>query len=200
MTVDISLMFTALGVARSLAEFAGVLDSIETKLDRLVQSELNAGLRGLEQAARATAEQGSLLREARGCFNRAVSLEVGYRRGVALLGLSFCHHWLGDRPNCTSALEEILEINPVTPAKLALAAGRDYSRTFGVLWRIPWLGRGERTDYGRLLMSAPARKAYKRQMVLEAVNKSAEAKAIRQLQECVSGHIGKPVAWLKALE
>jgi hypothetical protein len=133
MAIDISLMFTALGVARSLAEFAGVLEAIETKLDRLVQSELNAGLRVLEQAAHATAERVSLLREARGCFNRAVSLEVGYRRVVALLGLAFCHHWLADGPNCTRALEEVLAINPVTPTKLALAAGRDYSRTFLML-------------------------------------------------------------------
>jgi hypothetical protein len=68
------------------------------------------------------------------------------------------------------------------------------------MWRIPWLGRGKMTHYGRLIFSAPARKEYKRKMVLDAVDRSAEARAIRHLQESVSGHIGKPVAWLKALE
>ena len=77
MAIDIGLVFSALGLAKSVAEFAGILDSVEAKIDRLVQSELNAGLRALEQAAHATSEQASLLREARGFFNRAVSLEKG---------------------------------------------------------------------------------------------------------------------------
>jgi hypothetical protein len=85
MGIDIGLMFTALGLARSVAEFAGILDSLEAKVDRLVQSELNAGMRALEQAAYGTSEQVSLLREGRSCFNKAVSLERGYRRVVALL-------------------------------------------------------------------------------------------------------------------
>lgn len=44
MAVDIGLIFSAHGVAKSIAEFTGVLDSIEAKVERLVQSELNAGL------------------------------------------------------------------------------------------------------------------------------------------------------------
>ena len=201
MAIDIGLIFTALGVAKSVAEFAGILDSIEAKVDRLVQSELNAGLRALEQAAHATSEQVSLLREARGCFNRAVSLEIGYRRVVALVGLSLCHHWLNDKPNCTRALEEVLEINPVTTLKLAIAAGRDYYKGPGVsLLGMPWLGRHPMIKYGTLIFSSRARKEYHRTLVLNAVDMSSEATAIRRIQESVSRHVGRPVSWLKALE
>jgi hypothetical protein len=200
MAIDIRLLFTAAGVAKSVAEFSGLLDAVETKVGRLVQAELNTGLRALDQAARATAERESLLREARGCFNKAASLEVGYRRVVALLGLSLCHHWLDDRPNCTRALEEILEVNPISPSKLVMAAGRDYVRNLGVVYGIHWLGRGERTVHPGLIVSGRARQEYKRKMVLEAVDTSEEATAIRFLQEAVSRHVGKPVAWLKALE
>ncbi len=201
MAIEIGLIFTALGAAKSVAEFVGILDSIEAKIDRLVQSELNAGLRALEQAARATAEQVPLLREARGCFNRAVSLEMGYRQVVALLGLSLCHHRLDDKPNSTKALEEILEINPVTTLKLAIAVGMDYFENPGALlpW-ILWLFRNRLIKYGPLIFSSRTRKEYYRKLVLDAVGISGEAMAIRDIQESVSMYVGKPVSWLKALE
>ena len=218
MTVDIGLIFGALGVAKSVAEFAGILDSVESKIDRLVQSELSAGLRALEQAGHANSEEVSLLREARGCFNKAVGLETGYRRVVALLGLSLCHHWLGEMPNSKKSLEELLEINPVTTLKLAIAAGRsefreyspltmlnqmkqrvragnESSREFADFWR-----KHPLVKYGALVFSARARKEYHRLLVLDAVDSSEEATAIRRIQESVSGHIGMPVPWLKALE
>ena len=225
MAIEIGLIFTTLGVAKSVAEFAGILDSIEAKVDRLVQSELNAGLRTLEQAGRATAEQGSLLREARACFNRAVSLEMGYRRVVALLGLSLCHHWLGDEPNCTRVLEEILEISPVTTLKLIGAEGRRQvreairnSNPFTVSKRMKELkeeisaseglfqgsqkifGAHPMIKYAALIFSVRARKEYKRDLMLDAVAMSDEATAIWLVQESVSRHVGEPVAWRKALE
>lgn len=229
MPMDIAVIFTAIEVAQSIAEFAGILDSVEAKVNRLVQSELNAGLRTLEQAALGTSEQVSLLREARGCFNKAVTLEMGYRRVVALLGLSLCHHWLGDKPNCTRALEEILEINPVTTLKVITAAGRRQiresireSNPFTLSKRLKQrkeemkkeiaagkgffqrslssFGRDPMIKHGKLIFSGRARKEYKRDLVLDAVDMSQEATAIRRVQESVSRHVGKPVSWLKALE
>jgi hypothetical protein len=229
MAVEIGLLFTAFDVARSVAELAGILDSIEAKVDRLVHSELNAGLRALEQAGRGTSEQAHLLREARGHFNKAVALELGYRRVVALLGLAVCHHWLGDLPNCTAALEEILEINPVTTLNLVVAEGqklihnqirnanpltllnrqREMSETMkhdmaqkGVFhaYQNFLISNAPVISWGKLAFSKRARKEYKNALVLQAVERNREASAIRRVQESVSGHLGKPVSWLKALE
>ena len=78
-------------------------------------------MRSLEQAACETPEQASLLRDARGCFNRAVTLETGYRRVIAFLGLSLCHHWLKDPRNCMRTLYEILQIEPIATYHLVVA-------------------------------------------------------------------------------
>jgi hypothetical protein len=215
MAIDIGLIFTAVGAAKSVAEFAGLLDSIESKVDRLVRSELSAGLRTLEQAALSTSEQSSLLRDARGCFNKAASLEIGYRRVVALLGLALCHHWLDDEPNCARALEEILDINPVTTPKLAITAGLGEIREFnsistlklaittrGDYRRYPaaLLAKNPMVRYAALIFSSQARKDYRRKLVLDAVDASKEGSAIRRIQESVSRHVGKPISWLKELE
>jgi hypothetical protein len=50
------------------------------------------------------------------------------------------------------------------------------------------------------VFSSRARKDYKRRVILDAVNMSAEAAATRRIQESVSRHVGKPVSWLNALE
>jgi hypothetical protein len=197
--IDIGLIFSGIRVAKAVAEFSGILDSIGAKVDRLVQSDLNAGLRALEQAAHATSEQVSLLREARNCFNKAVSLEMGYRQVVALLGLSLCHHWLDDKLNCKKALEEILEINPVTKLQLAASAGIDHSKGYlDYLSPIGLLSHNWLHPY-RLIFSSHARKKYYRNLVMDAVDRNEEAMAIRQIQESVSRHVGKQISWLKAL-
>jgi hypothetical protein len=225
MAIDVALIFTALGVAKSMAEFAGILDSLEAKVDRLIQSELNAGLRAIEQVAHATTEQVSLLREARGCFNKAISLEMGYRRVVALLGLSLCHHWLDDKPNCTRVLEEILEIDPVEPLKLVISGFKEIYNPFTISKQMKQqmkqvkqikeeivagkgliassqslFGRHPMIKYGKLVFSGRTRKEIKRELVLDAVAMSEEATAIRRIQESVSRYAGRPVSWLKALE
>jgi hypothetical protein len=218
MTIDIGLVFSAIGLARSVAEFTGLLDSVETKIDRLLKSELNAGLRALEQAAHASSEQASLLREARASFNRAVSLEAGYRGVVALLALSVCHHWLDDRPNSMRALEEILAINPVTTLKLAIAAGRNEIRenspavfsqrmkdTFTTSRSLSEIAQALVLEHpmirwGMLALSGPARKAYHRKLVLGAVQMNTEASAIHRIQESVARHIDRPISWLKAMD
>lgn len=221
--VELALIFSAAELTKSVVELTGLLDSIESKVDRLVRSELNAGLRALEQAAHATTEQVSLLREARSRFNKATSLEVGYRRAVALLGLSVTHHWLGDRPNSAQALEEILEIDPVSTLRLVAATGAEGVREFNPLkllavvrsWRVlPWKRTAADRDephrdgaawqplakYRGIFTSRHARKRAYRELVLNAVNMSSDASAVRRVQEAVSRHIGKPVVWLEALE
>jgi hypothetical protein len=227
MGVDISGIFTAIDVAKSVAELAGIIESIDAKIDRLIQSELNAGLRALEQAAYGTPEQVELLREARGCFNKAAGVELGYRKVLALLGLSMSHFHLGDKPNCTRALEEILTINPVTTLKLITAAGQRgirnsirESNPFTLWKRMKEMeekvkedvasGKGLieriiRTDdfemnYGMLAFSGRARKAYKRKLVLDAISMSQDASAIWRVQESVAELVGTPIPWLQELK
>ena len=66
--MNIGLIFKSAQVAMSVAELTAVLKGFDAKVDRLVKSDLNAGLRMLDQAAIAITQQVSLLQEARTYF------------------------------------------------------------------------------------------------------------------------------------
>jgi hypothetical protein len=200
--MDIGLIFSAAGAAKSVAELLKIIDSMEAKLDRLVQSELNSGLRNIDQASRSEGEQVHLLREARNCFNRAVGLETGYRKGMSLIGCAMCHHLLGDEANCRRSLEELVELPPAVgvgtmTAAHSLDAAKDYFSWFGPFNIGPIKLAYNRT---KLLFSSRARREYQRRMVLKAIGMNADAKSLMKLQQEVSHYVGVPVKWMKDLE
>jgi hypothetical protein len=110
--IDIGIIVSGVGLARSFGELMGLIETLQGKIDRISQSELAAGLRNLDQACSSKIEAESLIREARGCFNKAIGLESGYRQGFAYLGLSLCHSYLNDHQNSRRALLELLRLTP----------------------------------------------------------------------------------------
>ena len=74
MGIEIGVLFEGLGLAKSVAEYLGIIESLDIKLDRLANSELEAGNRELQQAIRSSTEQTSLLQSARNRFNKAIEL------------------------------------------------------------------------------------------------------------------------------
>jgi len=196
--MDVGAIFSAAEAAKSVAAMLGVIDSLEAKVDRLIQSELNAGFRNLDQACVAEGERDSLLREARGCFNKAVSLERGFRRGLALLGCAVCYHLLGDAVNRRRRLDELVELPPAIgvaakSAALSADAANESKRSrfgpFVVFCRAVrrWFVRSERV-------------AHRKKIMMDAVGWSSEAKSLLRLQRAVSEFTGSPVAWLAKLE
>ena len=108
--MNVALIFKSTTLAKSIGEYLGIIESVSKKIDRLAQSEFEAGMRALEQAARANKEQKSLLREARNRFNKAISLEKSERLALSYLGLALCHYYLQDYENCNLALQDILAV------------------------------------------------------------------------------------------
>lgn len=108
--MDIMLVFKGATLVQSIAEYVGIIESISGKLDRITQSEFNAGMNALNQASKSNSEQYSLLREARNRFNKAVSLEKNERLAFSYLGLALCHYHLNDYINAKEALQEILKV------------------------------------------------------------------------------------------
>ncbi len=194
--MDIGLVFSAVGVAKSLAEFSEIIDSLDAKVDRLVKSELNAGLQNLQQAQFSNSEKQSLLRDARGCFNRAVTLESGFRQGTAYLGLATCHYLLDDLVNYRRALESLIDLPPAISL---------ITRTLGGM-------KEELTDAKNLIpyyniyktakrtFTKKGRIDYKRKVVFKTINLSKDAKSLHTLQLSVSQHLNKPIRWLVDLE
>ena len=97
--MDTSVIFGSLKLARSIAEFSGLIETIGTKIDRLAKAEFEAGFRALEQAAISSSEKDSLLREARYRFNKAISFEKEERLFLCHVGLAICHKELNDHSN-----------------------------------------------------------------------------------------------------
>jgi hypothetical protein len=122
MVVDIGLLFTAIDVTKSLAEYLELVESLGSKIDRIMNSEFDAAQRELEQASRSIDEAPNLLRSARSKFNRAASLERGQRLALTYVGLALCHHHLQDEANTRAALQDLLAVKCETMASDRLRA------------------------------------------------------------------------------
>lgn len=101
--------------SKAIGSYLGLVDSLEIKIKKLIQSELNSGIMALRQAQNSDAETESLLREARSRFNKAIYLEKEERLVAAYLGLALCHYQLKDINNAANTLKEFsqtkIEIN-----------------------------------------------------------------------------------------
>ncbi len=118
--IEVKTIVTGLNLAKSVAEYTKIIDSMNQKIDRLVNSEFEAAIRLLDQAIRSENEQVSLLRDARYSFNKSISLESGERLALSYLGLAICHYYLNDKNNAEEALKAILDINRSVRESVAL--------------------------------------------------------------------------------
>jgi hypothetical protein len=124
--MDIRMIFLGANVAKQIAGYLGLVETLNVKLDRLVGSEFEAALRSLEQAGASISERDFLLREARSRFNKSISLEDNERLAMSYIGLAFCHAQLGDSYNAREALRAVKNIEikgkAASLAKAGLAA------------------------------------------------------------------------------
>jgi len=204
---SLSLVFQGGNLALRLVALTGVMDTVGMKIDKLLQTDLSAGFRALDQAQQAKREQAHLLREARVNLNRAIPIERGHRKAAALFGLAACHHALGEEKLHLDALKEILAIEPVGKADMAKALGRNLasipveaakkaiqSPGQAVLSVGKAAAAGTRT-VGNLL-SENGRETFVRKLAVDAVNMNEDIKALVALQEAVSAHLDKPIPWV----
>jgi hypothetical protein len=187
---NIVLIFEAANVAKSVAEFTGLIESLESKVDKLIQSELTAGLRNLEQAMYSTNQQVSLLQEARNCFNRAAGLEKGYRQGVAYLGLAVCHYHLKDTANYQKTLEDLLTVNAeMNTALTVLTVADEVDEVTS-----PMLGLFGLVKLAKDIISDEGKDKYK-EKILKLRLSSSENRSLASLQLLVSDYTNKPIQW-----
>lgn len=110
MMMDVHGLFATAKFGKTLAGYLGLFETLDIKIDKLAASELEAGIRALEQACNSEKETESLLREARSRFNKAISLEKNEKLAMAYFGLGLCHYYLGDIKNCTTSFDAIKEV------------------------------------------------------------------------------------------
>ena len=108
--IDISAIFFCVKLSNTIQEYTGLIETVGIKLDKLIGSEFEAGIRALQQAKKSENEKNYLLREARNRFNKAISIESDIRLALSCIGLSVCHQLLGDNDNHKDALLLLLDI------------------------------------------------------------------------------------------
>ena len=131
MEASLGLMVEGKSLAKSIAELLGLLESIDSKVDRLIESELKTGILELQQAANSDTECIELLRSARQRFNKAISLETGYKLCLSHVGVAICHSYLDDHTNAKRALEDAISIRTdISTQRLGIGNAQGHLQSF----------------------------------------------------------------------
>ena len=91
--IDLGFILSVGDLAMKITALLGIVESLDKKINRLVEAELESGLRALYDAIEAKIPE-PILRNAWHHLNKAISLEKGYRLAICYLGLAFCQYHL----------------------------------------------------------------------------------------------------------
>jgi tetratricopeptide (TPR) repeat protein len=114
---SVSLLLESPNAIKIVAEYLGIIESLDSKVDRLLDADMKTAVALLEQAKANPSKAGELLKDARIFFTRAAEIQSDSmstsrrnKRALALLGLWSCCQAVGDPPNANLALKKITEI------------------------------------------------------------------------------------------
>lgn len=101
-------------ISVKIAKALKLIESIESKLDLLMQVEFNAAWKTLVEACNSSScdqQQSVLINYARAGFTKATCIEKGERLLYAHLGLAICYYLLKDLNNVRTALIGVTKIS-----------------------------------------------------------------------------------------
>jgi hypothetical protein len=132
LTTGITLLFKASSVIKGAAGMLGFIESVDQKIDQLVQNDFNTGVRYFNEIAYSKNETIFLLREGANKFRSALNFEEGERKALSYICLAFCQYHLGEIENAKNTLKELENYNYVNVKarnirKAILGVGITYS-------------------------------------------------------------------------
>lgn len=103
---------TAFDIGKTIAQFLGIIESVDTKLDKLIKSDYLAAIEILNQAIFSSnyEEQKISFRDAKNLFSKAINLVEYDKLVTSYLGLAICHHYLNDLANTKRALTKLSKL------------------------------------------------------------------------------------------
>lgn len=113
-----------IGGASKIAEYFGLIETVNTKITKLLHQQFHAAIRSMEDARYASGQtQVEYVKQARTEFNQAVAVEENENKILALVGLSLCQYMLGDSQNANRNLNQIrtVELTRAEKAKYSIA-------------------------------------------------------------------------------
>ena len=122
-----------IGVSTKIAEYFGLIDSVDSKMTKILHQAFNSATMNLEYALHASGQnQIEYIRQARIEFNQAVSVEENENKILALAGLSMCQSLLGDKANASVTCDMISQVELSLP-EMAKAVAFDVAGGIGGL-------------------------------------------------------------------
>lgn len=125
----VSVLLAAPAGIEMIGEYLGVIESLDSKFERLLDADLKTAVSLFEQAKASPNKSAELIRSARIYYTRAAEIQADsmdeerrHKRAIALLGLFACCKAELDHPNAERALKKISEI----PAGKSLALRLKY--------------------------------------------------------------------------
>ncbi|NEQ35981.1 MAG: hypothetical protein F6K40_06655 [Okeania sp. SIO3I5] len=105
---NISSLTQGFNAGLKIAELTGFIESLNVKIDKLINSELNSGIKHLENSQRAkTIERKKFfVDEAYKCFTDARNMEKNERLFLAYIGYIYCLGCMNEKENMRVALKE----------------------------------------------------------------------------------------------
>jgi hypothetical protein len=121
-STSIGLLLEAPSAIKLVGEYLGIIESLESKTERLLDADMKTAVSLFEQAQANQQQAGELIKDARIYFTRAAAIQDNsmdegrrHKRALALLGLWACCEATSDQPNAKLAMKKIMEI-PSTPS------------------------------------------------------------------------------------
>lgn len=100
-----------IGAATKIAEFLRLVESVDSKVTKLLHQSLKSALSNLEYAQHSNGQnQIEYIKQARVEFNQAVNVEEDENKILALTGLSICQSLLGDKGNASVTYNRISQV------------------------------------------------------------------------------------------
>jgi hypothetical protein len=133
----LALLLEAPDAVKLIGEYLGLIESLNSKVERLLDADHKTAVSLLEQAKTNPEKAGNLVQDARIYFTRAAAIQSDsteesrrHKRALALLGLWACCRHTGDESNAAMTMQEIAGIS-VTPSIGLLARYRLQTRLSG---------------------------------------------------------------------
>lgn len=102
----IPLIFKAPDLIKSTAAMLGLVESVDSKIDKMLKKDFNNGIRLLNELRLADKRHEFILEQAYTSFQGAINNERGKRKAIAYIGLAFCQYQLGEKKIAASTLQE----------------------------------------------------------------------------------------------
>ena len=102
----VTVIFSAVNAGKSIAEYLGLVESINSDIKALLHQSFNSAKMNLEYAKDATSKnQCDYILQAKNDFIKAIVVEKGMNLVTSYLGLAMCQYLLGDITNARTSLE-----------------------------------------------------------------------------------------------